>query len=350
MLLVALAGCSGLSGMQGPTATPDATAPETDGPGGDGAPSFPAGADREGIENASALLDAHGAALNGTAHRASLTSERNGPNAGRTETVVATDGRRTLSRTATDGRIGTVWRTERGRISRRVADGETTYSYAGGDAAFGSAAESVGRLTQAMMLGLYLHIGEFAYRGATTRDGRTLLYYEATDVNESALSNASAAPTALDVDLYVSSDGVIRRLNATAYDRVDGRNATSEFSYRVRKVGEVNVSEPVWVDANVPQVTLTRGDDGRTVTVRHVGGPALPAGASITGDDLTGYGTLDAALKPGGTATVAVADGRPVIARDGAPAVDGARLDGRVRLFATGGGATVRYALPPLDG
>lgn len=242
-LLVALAGCSGLTGTDGPTATPD----DTDTPGGDGAASFPPGTDRTGVENASALLDAHAAALNGTAHRASLTGDRSGPNAARTEVVIATDGRRTLTRISTDDRNTTVWRTGDGRATRRVAGGETTYAYAGGDGAVGLS-ESAGRLAQSTVVGAYLRAGEYAYHGTVTRDGRTLLYYEATSVDESALPNATATPEALDVDLYVSADGVVRRMSGVTFEG----NATVEFSYRVRAENEASVSEPAWVDANAP--------------------------------------------------------------------------------------------------
>lgn len=265
-LLVVLAGCGGVPSGDGTTSTPTADGPTTT------APPFPPGASGGGVD-ASDLLAAHAAALDGTDHRYRLvrTVNRTGsPIAPVNRTVhagVVDGGRHELVR-ATGPAYPRApverWRTDAFTVDRALDDRAWTY-----DVSYGGIADPP-VVTARTVLSAALSGAEWAYTGRTD-DG--LLRYETAFPTGDGVSEPEGA-------LVVDTDGVVRSLSVE-YVRTlpDGGRVAVGVEYRLdRSVGPPE--PPDWVAA-VPRVVTDRaGDDA--VAVVNTGGGTAPAGTNLS--------------------------------------------------------------------
>lgn len=272
--ILLLAGCSGTGGTATePTVTASTTDPQsTTTPASTPTPAveFAPGTSADGVDNTSALVQAHLAALDGTAYRVNATQTSA---QAETEIVVAEAGDRLRLRTSATGTTDTeVWETATRSITRRGSGERARYAVAGTGTPM---AGFTGNLTD-----LYVTIpltaiqyGEFTYEGTTRRDGTRLLQFAATDVNETAVAEGNVSNvTDYRATLLVSEQGVIHEATIDAEQTIDGESQSSRSTYTTT-LG-VEPSPPAWL-SEIPALSVSLTGNGSVVAVEHTGGAAV---------------------------------------------------------------------------
>lgn len=240
VLLVALAGCSFLGGTQeSPTATPTLTA-ENAPPG--------VSADSARLENASALLGAHEAALLETGFTYELQTNATVLRRGETRqirrqqvTEVAPGGSAYAYTTINPDSRFDVWGNETTQVVKVQYGGNVEYQR--GESASSSS------LTGRNLLARYLSSGEWTVADVEERDGRTLVSLTSTKLPD---DSAAVPKNATDVRDYrssviVDSDGRVVHFDAGATYTLNGQNGSFSIEYRIESTEDPGVQPPAWV-------------------------------------------------------------------------------------------------------
>lgn len=260
-LLVVLAGCTGTTP---PGESPETTQPTTAAATTTATPTTTAeplapGVTAAGVENASALVDAHVAALNASGYATRVRvavavrfGESNGTFGSETDTAVrATPGMATASRRMThverDGshaRTSTHETWSNGTVGLlRVAQGDRTAYERLDPAGPGGTAERRQRLAHAVTLQDFLARGDYEVAATTMASDSTRLTLVAEGPADDAGNVTDFSATAV-----VDGDGRIHRLNATATGPAGDHEQTTTVEYRLVEVGVERVERPAWVD------------------------------------------------------------------------------------------------------
>ncbi|PSP87188.1 hypothetical protein BRC90_11105 [Halobacteriales archaeon QS_4_69_34] len=291
--LLVLAGCGQPFGSGG------TDAPVADGASGDAtvaSDDLPPGVSETGVENATALLAAHRAALvesgfesaarrNGTARRDSETVAFD-----EGQRVVAAPGAETYSSRVVMSGPGTAyefWSNGSVELVRAQIGGTTRYRRGSG--------RSAGALTSVGLLGSSVVGGNYTPTSVEgSGDGRRITLQARTLDEPSRVLPANAT----DVSGYASTlvldgEGRVRSLETVANYTIGGREARFELRYALRQVGGVTVERPDWVgtalngsgengsaaDGSATGGSVTGGSatDGATGSI----GPVAPAGSGV---------------------------------------------------------------------
>lgn len=299
-VLLAFAGCS--SGPGGTTAPNATDAPATNG-GGTGLPSaLPPGVNETGLADASTLVDAHLASLNGTTYRFALAGGTATANQSAETTYdVAVGADHTLVSKESASADTTAWRNGSYALHRQSAGESVRYGAFAGPVRTG--VEDPRRLQR--LLVNYLHAASFD-ASATTHEGTEHVELTAASANETFWGESNV--TSLDVSVLVSPDGRIDRFAFSATVNRSGSQATVDLDYRLDAVGDVAPERPAWTD-EVPQVRTSLVGDGDVLAIRNTGGSPAPANSTLTVavSDAQGGVTLPAELAPGETVYVTAA-------------------------------------------
>jgi hypothetical protein len=305
--LVLLAGCTAAPGAQ-TTSEPTTASPS---PGASTTPSVPngtvaPGVTNDGVENASALLEAHESALRERGFE--LAVERTMGAGNQTVEIrqrhrVAPNVRQVrtnaTSRIAGDRTSYRSWinETMTRMITQTVAGDETRYRVPPvGPAGETGRERRHRRIVETDQTEELLRGGEFEVTGVTT-DGPRLYTLVGAEFPTTERYGER------DVRLSVSTDGVIYRLTADG-ETADGSGYA--FNYTLSTLGVDSVERPDWV-ADAPAVVETRptlGFENCTtpyLVVENPGPDTLPAGSvvSVTLNDTEHRATLAAALPAG---------------------------------------------------
>ncbi|MFB6295259.1 MAG: hypothetical protein ABEH66_00235 [Halobacteriales archaeon] len=290
-----------------PTATPTATPrpdrrTETPKSGGE---ELAPGITGAGVQNMTALREAHFEALNGSSFTIDVSERR------RSESfdLLIENGSRAVNMdiaqaNTTSGfyiRGDAVTRFNESQMPPKV------YSY-------GSTTERFGVVfAYAILLAAYpapqIAVGEFEADGTVTRDGEELIRLRAVGINETAVeeSRASFAPenlTDMSGTVLVRPDGLIRNMSL---DMALESGEARSVSYAVSGIGSTTASQPGWL-TEAPQFEGALAADGKVFELTHAGGATLPAGSNLSletgafGGGLTfGNVSLGTPVSPGDT-------------------------------------------------
>lgn len=296
VLMLILAGCSSTGTTDGtPTATPE---PAT----------FPAGTSEDGIENHSALLNAHVEELQGVDHRVEANRLANRSDALRQPldaTVHYGENAVYVDQRANASKFGVLahesFREGSTQFEKRfLDDGPARYFYRYDerpDAIFWTA-ESRPLTT----LGQVLALGNFQYAGRETVDGTTLLRFEADGSPDGGIPEFEGT-------VRVSAAGVVHVAEGSyVVDTDHDQPYEVEFSYELDR--DVGPPEPPGWIAEVPQPVVERTANGTVLALENHGETAIEAGTefgvilSEPDDPISGDVTLPERLGPGETVYV----------------------------------------------
>lgn len=256
VVIVALAGCGGSGSLDTGTGTPTPAGTETPTPAPTDTPtpslddvSMPQGVSESGVTDRDALVDAHGAALDGksgTVHiEFRLTVDGEGQNASLTGKVTPNDDRGWM-KVATSGGVGTYYTRGDTTYEKVVVDGETSYG----------TTDQVSAIPETPRFGADARVRDALWNANWTfdrvveRDGELLLRYEATRV---------ALPESVDVDrenasatsggyLLVDQDGVVRHVEVSATVETEEETVEYGLSVSFSGIGSTTIERPDWVD------------------------------------------------------------------------------------------------------
>ena len=311
-VLVALAGCSALSG---PTATP----PEPRDLPGTGTPTVerlsvqPPGVTDTDV-NETRLLGAHYRALEATTWREHLVTRRDGAVA--TDVTVVRNGTHSWVRRQGAGESLTY--VAGNATARRVGgEGNATYRYrheAGGTTTALSGGVSLG-------LVVYFTSGAYSPTAVEQYEGDPVVTLVARGAGPGGYGPAY---TAYNATALVDERGVVRSLRGAV--RTGEDDPATRFSYTAA-TDAGPVQPPDWLDT-LPQGRAALVADGRVLRVTLAGGPRVPAGTTVT---LAANGTaytvsLDVPAGPGDTLYLGVTEGRATVSRSLAEATRGQAL------------------------
>lgn len=307
-LLVVTAGCSGVLNDDGPATTTGsdedattastATTEQTD----LSEASLPAGVTEAGLENVSALLEAHNRSLDGAAYSVEVDIDGDGQ-----QTSVAMTRGADAARLRVETGDTTVhgWKQGPRTATVQSTDGETQYRYAYGDSenSVGSGFQMYSGVTD-VVIGTYLTAGDFNTSGVVTRDGTTLVKLTADRANQTAVEQLGSGNTTVEsfeATALVDENGVVHGLEADLTETVDGETRTGTVSYELTDLGSATPEEPNWL-GEVPQLDATVTDEG-FVAVEHAGGPTVENGTqlSVIADDTFDSVTIPEDVSAGGT-------------------------------------------------
>lgn len=240
VLLAAIAGCSlPGDGQESPTATATLSA-ETAPPG--------VSAESGRLANASALLDAHEAALLETGFSYELRTNatvrrRNGTRQIRRQQVTrVAPGRETYAYTTVNpGSRFDVWGNETMQAVKVQYGGAVEYRRGN--------ASKTSSLTGRALLSRYLASGEWTVADVATRDGRTLVSL----TSDTRPDDAAAVPkNATDVRNYrssviVDSRGRVVSFEASATYTLGGEDGSFSIDFRLQSTEAPGVQRPAWV-------------------------------------------------------------------------------------------------------
>lgn len=296
-VLLAFAGCS--SGPGGTTAPNATDAPATNGGAAPLPSDLPPGVNESGLADASALVDAHLASLNGTTYAFALTGGTATTNQSAETTYdVAVGADHTLISKEAASANTTAWRNGSYSLHRQSAGESVRYGAFAGPVQTG--VEDPRRLQR--LLVNYLHAASFD-ASATTHEGSEYVKLTAASANETFWGESEV--DTLNVSVLVSPDGRIDEFAFTATVNRSGSQATVDLTYDLTAVGDVTPEEPAWT-SDVPQVKTSLVGDGDVLAIRNTGGSAAPANSTLTvavSDAQAGV-TLPSELAPGETAYV----------------------------------------------
>ncbi len=272
-VVAVLTGAPGLGGEDAPSSVDELDDSDT-----------PPGVSRTGgITDTGDLAGAHESSLEGRSYEAVLRVERTEREGGRSRTVTQN---RTASVDADDtvlvefvertGRgevVRDVWANGSAAVARAIRDGRTRYERVDPGAA--PAGPAIGAVRQ------LLDAGAFRVDAVEQRGGRTVLVLTA-DEPAAGAEGGDVVGEVRNVTAYtgravVDRDGRIYELNGTvAFVDRRGRNVTADFSYRIRRVGGVDVDRPDWVGTALERTAgaVVRAPGGR---------PAVEGESSVVG-------------------------------------------------------------------
>lgn len=186
-------------------------------------------------------------------------------------------------------------------------------------------------LTQSLLLASVLQSGDFAIAETRTVDGRTLTTLRAEKLNESIASQPGASNVShYDASITVDETGIVRSLTITgAVDEGDQR-ARFSYAFEVLALGPDEPLQPTWapsaLDTVTADISIEPAED-RFVVANERGDP-LPPGTTIqiTHANASHDLVLDEGLEPGEAVYVYYpADERPPVVASEPPANDSAR-------------------------
>lgn len=313
--LVVLAGCGGNGGATTTDAPTETTTADgtTVGPDGQLAASdLPAGLSPDGINNGTALVEAHEAALAESGAKSTFAVRVRSGAGNQTSLVTQTRG--------ADGSLLLEQRVDAGFVTQRVdlyANETTTFQRTNASAGVGYSVfdrgDYVNRAENTRQLPTYLDATNFTVEGVAERDGETVVRLRATEIsNRSALRlRDSIAVENFSGTAVVDLDGRIHSLELN-YDLSSGGQAIDQtVTYDLETVGVETVERPDWTATATEEATIadvTFDSAGGVVTVTNEGGDAIPAGTRIgvvsRADGESFAATLESELAPGETAYV----------------------------------------------
>jgi hypothetical protein len=227
------------------------------------AEALPPGVNRTGLEDASALVDAHQRALDNTSFgfhfRANVsvgpasqwTFQRGRVEANLTPLVVRSKSVRQIDGDRT--RFGTdLWANETTVVAQYQRENRTElrrYNRTGGNLADETwahlpRADLESQVTQAWLLELALTAGEYDLVRTERRDGRQFAVLRATET-------VAANFTDLNATVIVDSEGRAHSVSLTAAYAGDDENRI-HYEFGLSDVGSAEVERPQWVDAATP--------------------------------------------------------------------------------------------------
>ena len=324
--MLLLAGCSGAPGTTtDPTVTDSTTAPTdstvanstatpspsptaTEVPATGTPPaelSFPNGTNADGIDNASALIEAHFAALNESTYRVRATQTHNdGPE----EFLVAEAGERVRIRSDSGVTLGrNTWSTANQTVGRTEDplwsdDDSVSYTVNGRGTLRHELAENLPSLYATVPL-TGIGYGEFAFAGVVDHDGDRLLRFVATDANESVVEAQNRLSiSSYDATLLVSENGMVheatvdmRSQNAT----YRGENGTYFSNTEYTATTGVEPRPPSWL-SNVPDISVSLTGNGSLLAIENDGTVAVE-NATVNLGPFGPYETIEGPFEPGET-------------------------------------------------
>lgn len=239
-LLATLSGCSALSGPAG------------DGGSGNGADlesvDYPDGAGPEGFTNASRVLATHQEQLAQDSYRLAfnLTYDRQGQTAN-TTTFVASNESQARQRLQADlpGRSLDRFTNAQFTASRHQLRGNTTYGSQ-------RVSRSMGEIhyqgaTPGQLLSTVVRAGNYTATGVETRDGRTIITYEANSVAANASGQLPETVGNLSATVTIDERGRIWEARLVTSGSSGGAEELFYQQYRTMAVGDVTVTRPAWV-------------------------------------------------------------------------------------------------------
>lgn len=345
--LVVLSGGAGSAGEVTTAVETAETTATTDAQSAD----LPPGVDASGVENASALVAAHRAALAETGYvyrvRYAASADSEFSQQGTSRAVVAKNHAPIRVRSVSDVQFDN--RTERARTDVWANESVALYEYrtrnrtvyqesnatvspAGRDPfARPGTLDVVDQASMSSLVGLALRSGEYEVAATESRSGSTLTTLRAATPNRSfeGLGNVST----YDGTLVVDERGRVHRLSLS----VETERTDSSYELELAKLGSVVVEYPPWADRALEAVNADVDIDstGNHFVVSNRGGDRLPPGTEVrVGHDATNVTLeLDRPLAPGKEAYVYFpADGGdPVLAPEPPDEGQAERLDGEYR-------------------
>lgn len=241
VVLVALAGCT--SGILGDSSGDNSATESLDDR------SFPDGASDEGIENGSALAEAHTASLSKQGYEVELSvAYESESESGSTTYVVRRDSssgelyQQTVREVDGEKRSVFVYANDTAAYQKRGTD-DPSYDV-NTDTTSDTTPNSVTNALKTLVTS-----GNWTNPTAVSNDGVALVEYDFGGVSKDsefveaeAVSNASGS-------LSVTEQGAVRQLTLNITREQDGTTSVAHYEYRVTSLGDVAVQQPEWVSA-----------------------------------------------------------------------------------------------------
>ena len=246
--LVALAGCSGLMGSDAPEGETNGTteAGTTEAGLTLSGIEYPDGASTDGIDDAEAVVAAHGATLNESDYGIEIdqTTVRGENSRNVTYAVRSSLDDRRMVRSIATGDLDNQWyQNATHQHTNLTANGDTRLRVQESSGTFEGThrQETAGQLVNDL-----LSTGNFTTEEVVERDGETLVRYEMTAYND---SNQNFETENASGHALVSESGVVHEVHVSAEGTAsDGTAVSFEASYRVTALGDVTVEPPAWVE------------------------------------------------------------------------------------------------------
>jgi hypothetical protein len=351
--LVVLSGCAG-SAAQSTTAT-ETSANATEQADASSA-DLPPGVSADGVENASALLAAHRAALAETGYvyrvQYAVSAEGSFAQQGAARSAVAKNHAPIRVRSVSDIQSGNqsrrvrtdVWANETVALYEYRSRNRTRYDKSNASLspdeterfARRATLDVVAEASLSNLVELALRSGEYEVAGTESVDGATLTTLRATAPNGSVpgLANAST----YDGTLVVDDRGRVHEMSLIA----EGDRSSVRYEFTLAKFGGVVVEYPAWADQALATVNaeIDVGSRDDYFAISNEGGETLPPASTVrVGHDGTNVTLeLDRSLAPGDEAYVYFpADGGdPVLASEPPAGGEAEPLDGEYRFSVAG--------------
>jgi len=352
---VVLAGCGGNGGGTSTTFAPNGSATTAADAGTTADPGerladreLPAGLAASGVENATALVESHEAALAESGAKSTFSVELRSSAGNQTSVVTQTrgaDGTALL-----DQRVETRLGTQRVDL---YANATTTFQRTNSSRGVGYSVLDRGayleRTENTRQLPVYLQGSNFSVAGVEERDGGTFVTLRSETVsNRSALG----LPDSTTVENFtgtvvVDLDGRIHSV-ALEYELVSGGTTVDQtVRYDLETVGVESVDRPDWTETATEQAIaadLTIAADDGAVRITNEGGDPIPAESQVAvaasdGSDAFAA-TFESELAPGETATVyrnETSSPRGTVVVGDAPDGVGTGIDGSVQVTVRSG-------------
>ena len=244
--LVAFAGCSGLMGTDAPESETNGSTETTEAELTLSDVEYPDGASADGIDDAEAVVAAHGATLNESDYSIEIdqTTVRGEESRNVTYAVRSSlDDQRMVGSIATEGVNNQWYQNATHQHTNLTANGDTRLRV---QESSGTFEETHRQETARRLVNDLLTTGNFTAEEAVERDGETLVRYEMTAYND---SNQNFETENASGHALVSESGIVHEVRVTAAGTTsDGTAVSYEASYRVTALGDVTVEPPAWVE------------------------------------------------------------------------------------------------------
>ncbi|WP_232700964.1 DUF7537 family lipoprotein [Halobacterium wangiae] len=308
-----------------------AGAPATDSPEQTPADGFPPGVTADGVENATALLDAHSSVLAdpGYTFRVAVASDRteNGSYTGRTK---GDEFRLNAEFGRDDGTLAVDTWANDSVVLTRVAHGDET-QFDQRERHDGAAEPWTAQLERV------LAAGDFEVTDRYVEDGRTVL---ALDANRTRPTHDGAYQS-YRAHAVVDLDGRVHELNTTTEAESESGSWTRALDFELTTVGVDSVERPEWGDsaAATLDASVELDSTDELIELEHQAGEPLPAGTTVelTHDGETHTLTFEESLDVGERAYVAYpADGSAPVLSLEEPSGNFERIEGSYEVSVTG--------------
>lgn len=321
--VLVVAGCVGGAGnggsMQETTAGEGTTADGTTGAGTvtPSAETLPPGVSGNGVENATALLEAHVAALNDTGYAFAIVSNGSTTRGDRTvrsnsttNGTVAANASRFLvhsrsDRTSGDGSRASaadVWGNESVVLYRIQESDRNRYQRLNRSTGFATATDYGSQFSGATLIRSALQTGDFTVESVERGGNGTLTTLVATEYvrpegdrggNATAGSAATATTTAggastggpdvttYDVRMVVDDEGRVRELDLNIAAEGDRTSESVRYRYELTQIGGVAVSQPDWT-GDALNASRSAGGPGATTAAASTGAATVTTTGGAT--------------------------------------------------------------------